>query len=291
MQKIGIIGFGRIGTALAVSLSRCGYLVQVVRRNQKLTKTSPVQGKEFMITSLEKIALQAEVLFITTPDDVIQSVVEKLQKNPISCKAVLHLSGSLSSEILLPLKDKGILTGSLHPLQSFPNVEQAVSNFPGSFFTYEGNPKLLPWIAELVSSLGGILKILPSTEMKVIYHAGAVFVSNYMVGLASLGSECLKKAGFSDEEAREALLPLMKGTLNNLMAMSPEKALTGPISRGDAGVIDSHLQIFRQYLPEALPAYCAMAEVLAKISVQSGKITNAQEEEIYKLIKGGGCNE
>lgn len=291
MKRVGIIGFGRIGTALAVSLKKCGYEVEVVRRNQKLTKTNPVSGKTFNVISLEEAASKMEVIFITTPDDNISDTALKLAKMDLGCKAVLHMSGSLSSELLDFLRKKNIFIGSLHPLQSFPNVEQAVSNFPGSFFTYEGDKALLPWIKEIVAQLGGVLKTLPSLEMKVIYHAGAVFVSNYMVALTSLGISCLKRAGFKDDEAREALLPLMKGTMNNLAGMPSEKALTGPVSRGDTGVIASHLQVLQNELPEALPAYCDLAEVLASISEKSGKISAEKKEELINLIKGGVWNE
>lgn len=287
MKTVAIVGLGRIGTALAVTLERCGYPVQIVRRDQSVLRVSPVKGKEFIVTSLEKAVLEADVLFITTPDDIIAEIAVRIQKINTTCKAVLHVSGSLSSEILAPLKEKGIETGSLHPLQSFPNAEQAVKNFPGSYFTFEGDNTLLPWISELVEDLGGILKILPSTDMKTIYHAGAVFVSNYMVGIAELGIKCLVQAGFRPDEAREALLPLMKGTMNNLAALSPEKAITGPISRGDVGVVKSHLQSFEEGLTEIIPVYCELAEVLANLSLKSGKITKEKYYEIITTLKGG----
>lgn len=287
MKTVAIVGLGRIGTALAVTLERCGYTVKVVRRDQSQARVSPVEGIIFDVITLEKAAQSAEALFITTPDDIIPEIAARLQKVDTNCKAVLHMSGSLSSEVFTPLQTKGIKTGSLHPLQSFPSIEQAVRNFPGSYFTYEGDTSLVPWITELVADLGGILKTLPSTEMKAIYHAGAVFVSNYMVGIAHLGIQCLIQAGFSSDEAREALLPLMKGTMSNLAAMSPEKAITGPISRGDVGVVRSHLQFFKKELAEVIPVYCELAAVLAEISVKSGKITNEKYKEIISVIKGG----
>lgn len=288
MKTVGIVGLGRIGTALAVSLDSFGYSVKVVRREPRTMQVSNVT--KYTISSLEEAAKNTNVLFITTPDDIISEIVSKLQSIEVNCRAVLHMSGSLSSEILKPLKERGVLTGSLHPLQSFPNVDQAVKNFPGSYFTYEGDELLLPWITGLVDSFEGILKVLPSIEAKAIYHAGAVVVSNYLVGLAHLGNVCLEKAGFSNEEAREALLPLMKGTMNNLLAMPPAKALTGPIVRGDIGVIRSHLKAFENDLTDVLPAYRAMALVLANISLQSGRITEEKHKEISTLLNGGVFN-
>jgi predicted short-subunit dehydrogenase-like oxidoreductase (DUF2520 family) len=288
MKTVGIVGLGRIGTALAVFLGRHGYSVQIVRREQRLQTVCPTNDSEFIVTTLEKAAQNTDVIFITTPDDIIAEIVSKLQLIDIKCTAVLHMSGSLSSEILLPLKERGIVIGSLHPLQSFPNAKQAVENLPGSYFTFEGDKSLLPWISELIDSFEGVLKVLPSTESKAIYHAGAVIVSNYLVGLAQLGSECLEKAGFRSEEAREALLPLMRGTMNNLLVMPPEQALTGPVSRGDVGVIRSHLSAFKQNYSEALPAYLALASVLASISVQSGKISEDKYKELIQLLNGGG---
>ncbi|MCR4440696.1 MAG: DUF2520 domain-containing protein [Peptococcaceae bacterium] len=284
MKTVGIIGLGRIGTALAVSLERCGYLVKTVRRDQGAKRAGLINGKDFAVITLEQAAQETEVIFITTPDDAIESTAKRLAEIGIKCQAVLHMSGSLSSEILEPLRQAGAMTGSLHPLQSFPSLERAVENLPGSYFTYEGDPSLLFWVSTLVERFGGILKILPSPETKAVYHAGAVIASNYLVALAQLAIDCLAQAGFTPEEARAALLPLMKGTMNNLLCLPPAKALTGPVCRGDVGVVESHLKALEQELPEALDAYCALAPVLARIAVESGRITGKQYDELIKLL-------
>jgi len=281
---VGIIGLGRIGAAMAVSLERCGYLVKTVRRDQSSRHAVLSTGQEFEVITLAQAARETEVVFITTPDDAIEETARRLAEIGTKCRAVLHMSGSLSSEILDPLRKAGVMTGSLHPLQSFPTLERAIENLPGSYFTYEGDPSLIFWVSTLVERFGGILKILPSPEAKAIYHAGAVIASNYLVALAQLAIDCLAQAGFDPEDARAALLPLMKGTMNNLMSLPPGKALTGPVCRGDIGVVESHLKALRQELPEAFKAYCALAPVLARIAMQSGKITDRQYEQLLELL-------
>lgn len=287
IKTAGIIGLGRIGTALAVSLERRGLEVLIVRRNMEPSWQNPLTKKVYPVSTLAEAAGKADVLFITTPDDVIPEVVRRLSALEIKAQAALHMSGSLSSEALRPLKQQGLAIGSLHPLQSFPSIEQAIKNLPGSFFTYEGDVTLIPWLADLVEGLAGIFKVLPSARAKVLYHAGAVFVSNYMVGLAQAGIDCLNKAGFTAAEAREALLPLMQGTMSNLAALPPEGALTGPVARGDAGVVASHLQSIMRDLPELLSPYCAMAGVLARIAAESGKISKEKQNELLKILLGG----
>lgn len=284
MDTVGIIGCGRVGTAMAVSLARSGYQVQVLRRDRQVLKAGAIGEKEFATASLEKIVQETEVIFITTPDDVIASIIAQLVPIAIKSLAVLHMSGSLSSEILEPLKNKGIMVGSLHPLQSFSTIDQAVENLPGSAFSYEGDPALLLWVSRLVEKLQGNLITLPSPQAKVVYHAGAVFVSNYLIALAQLGTECLQQAGFSGDEALKALLPLMKGTINNLSNQSPGQALTGPISRGDTGVIQLHLKALECFLPEALPVYCALAPQLVKLAHESGKISQEKYRELMLLL-------
>jgi len=285
MKNVGIIGLGRLGTALAVSLGRFGYTIRAVTRDAQ-PQTRTIGDLTVSVLPLERVVPESDALFIATPDGIIAQIAESLMNFDLNTKAVLHLSGSHSSSMLASLKERGACIGSLHPLQSFASVEQAISNLPGSYFTFEGDESLSGWVSSLVEKFGGILKILPSADSKTIYHAGAVIVSNYMVALAEMGVRCLRHSGFSEQEAQEALLPLMRGTLNNISRLPLGKALTGPISRGDIGVVASHLEVLARDLPDVKRPYCALAPVLADIARKEGKLSIEKYRELKRIIKG-----
>lgn len=287
MKRIGIIGLGRVGTSLALFLHKLGYTVKVFSRQGRKDRPESIKHLQVEFVSLENLALDAEVIIIATPDSVIRETVDTLAALPESARAVLHMSGALSSEVLSPLKNRGLLTASLHPLQSFASVEQAIKNLPGSYFTFEGDPELQRWAGEIVEKMGGILKVLPSPGEKYIYHAGACIVSNYLVALAHLGIECLKEAGFTAEEGREALLPLMMGTMNNIRGLSPGQALTGPISRGDTPVVRDHLAGLKERLPHIEKPYRALGSVLTELAYNSRRLTREQYLELRKTLGGG----
>lgn len=286
MRNIGIVGLGRVGTALALSFEKCGYTVYAATKG---TSQGKVSGEgNYMLDELSLVVQKAEVLFITTPDSVIDTIAQQVADySEINLKAVLHMSGALPSDILSPLKRRGVAVGVLHPLQSFASHECAISNLPGSHFTYEGDSCLEQWIVDIVKGWGGKLKILPSSASKKIYHAGACIASNYLVALFKLSLECFQQAGFSEIEAREAILPLMRGTFHNLSNLPPESALTGPISRGDMEVVKGHITSLARELPSVLPSYCTLATVIGEMAFASGKLSSEQYQNLIKTCKGG----
>lgn len=291
MKNVGIIGPGRVGSAMAYALDNCGYRVVAVSRKVPPGGVLTIRDRNYKTVSLAEISKEADTLLITTPDGKISEIVKQLQVFKLEKKVILQMSGSYSSAILASLQAKGALCGSLHPLQSFATVEQAIENLPGSYFTYEGDETLLENIKILVKELGGVLKTLPSPEAKAVYHAGACIVSNYLVALAWLGTRCLSTAGFTAEEACEALVPLMQGTLNNISSLPLTKALTGPISRGDSGVVENHVRILSREIPDINRVYCNLAPYLAKLALAGGNITEEEYKRILEITCGGKKDE
>lgn len=286
MRNIGIVGPGRVGKALACLLTDRNYTVNLVSRLEEY-KSEIINSSRIFYTTMDELAQEADLIFITTPDALIPEISERLAKTNLRAKSVLHCSGALSSKALISLKDRGIKTGSLHPLQSFATLRQALHNLPGSLFTYEGDEEIIDWVKSLVNALGGSLKILADPREKIIYHAGACLVSNYIVALADLGIKCLQETGFTEGEARGALVTLMEGTLSNLSCLTPDKALTGPISRGDSEVVASHISALKRSLPDVGVIYEALTPPTADIAYRSGRLSACRYKEIINLVKGG----
>lgn len=274
-MKFGIIGTGVVGTALAVRLEKAGY--ECVGVNTRTEESYQVFRKYLNKDhySLESLVPKVDMLFITTQDGVIQQVAKELTSRGliISGQLWIHCSGSLGSQVLRVAEDAPVKCLSIHPLQSFANVREAINLIEGTHFGIEGEADE---IAErIVRDLGGIPHRL-KTANKSSYHAGAVVASNYLVVLASLAVKLFAEAGIGSKEALQSLIPLMKGTLHNLEEVGIPQALTGPIVRGDSAVVRGHLQ-------QLLPQQAALYRLLGKEALELGQAKWQQAGLVYPV--------
>ena len=239
-MKFGIIGAGIVGTALAVRLEEVGHKCIGVHTRSRLSYERFRSYLNIDHLPLEELVPAADILFITTQDVMIRTVAENLSNKALMKpgQVWIHCSGSLPSNVLRVKESLPIHCLSLHPLQAFASVENALTILLGTHFGIEGDNKELG--EEIVKDLGGIPHHI-LVEKKTLYHAGAVVASNYLVVLASLAVELFAEAGIQGEEALASLLPLMRGTLYNLEQVGLPQALTGPIARGDGQVVQGHL--------------------------------------------------
>lgn len=241
--KFGIIGTGVVGTSLAVLLDKAGYECVGVntRSNDSYLRFCSYLDREHL--ELGQLAALSDVLFITTHDTAIELVASQLalQGKGRPGQIRVHCSGSLPSSVMR--KDPasaGFL--SVHPLQAFASIDNALELMQGTHFGIEGDSRKTEELGEtLVMVLGGIPhKIEPAR--KSVYHAGAVAASNYLVSLASMAVILFEQAGIPEKDALESLLPLMAGSYHNIKKVGLPYALTGPIARGDVEVVRKHLQ-------------------------------------------------
>ncbi len=153
-QKVGFIGAGKVGTALATTLFKGGYPVVAVASksigaSEKLADLVP--GCHVFKTTQE-VANNADHIFITTPDDSIPAISSELAWRPE--QNVVHCSGAASIDILEPAKKSGAMVGSFHPCQAFASVDQAIKNLRGSTFAIEAQGPLLDILKEMASTIG-----------------------------------------------------------------------------------------------------------------------------------------
>jgi predicted short-subunit dehydrogenase-like oxidoreductase (DUF2520 family) len=283
MLKTGFIGAGTTATALAVRLSQKGWpVVGVSSRTsssaQKLAKLLP--NCRAYYTSQE-LADVVEMVFITTPDDVIAQVCSEVYWD--KGQGVLHCSGAHSVDILEPAKKLGAAVGSFHPLQTFADVDRAITNLAGSTFGLEAEEPLLSTLKELTSLLDGNWVELKPGD-KVLYHTAAVFACNYLVTLVKLALDLWKDFGVSSKEATKALLPLLRGTLNNIDSIGLPNCLTGPVARGDLGTIERHLKALGAKNPSLLTAYKELGLHTIPIALAKGKVNEQKAEEMRTLL-------
>jgi predicted short-subunit dehydrogenase-like oxidoreductase (DUF2520 family) len=284
MVKTGFIGAGRTGTALAVSLSQKGCLVVAVSSRtlssaQKLARLVPNCR---VCHTAQEVADAAELVFITTPDDVIAQVCGELRWH--NGQSVLHCSGAHSVDILESAERLGATVGSFHPLQTFADVDQAIKNLPGSTFALEAEEPLLSVLKELTQLLNGNWVELRPGD-KVLYHTAAVFACNYLVTLVKLALDLWLDFGASSKEATRALLPLLRGTLNNVDNIGLPDCLTGPVARGDLGTIERHLSALESRSPSLLTTYKELGLQTIPIALAKGTVNEQKAKEMKVLFE------
>ncbi len=228
------------------------------------------------------VADAAELVFITTPDDVVAQVCGEVQWR--EGQSIVHCSGAHSVDILEPAKKLGAAVGSFHPLQTFADVDQAVENLPGSTFALEAEEPLLSMLKELTLLLNGNWMELKPGD-KVLYHAAAVFACNYLVTIVKLALDLWLDFGVSPEEATRALLPLLKGTIKNIDTIGLPDCLTGPVARGDLGTIERHLSSLEARNSSLLTTYKELGLQTIPIALAKGKIDERKAEEMKALLR------
>jgi predicted short-subunit dehydrogenase-like oxidoreductase (DUF2520 family) len=283
MLKTGFIGAGTTGTALAVRLSQKGWPVVAVS-SRTLSSAQNLAGLVpncQVCNTAQGVAEAAELVFITTPDDVIARVCSEVQWQ--KGQSVLHCSGAHSLDILKAAEKLGATVGSFHPLQTFAGVDQAMENLPGSTFALEAEEPLLSLLKELTHLLNGNWVELKPGD-KVLYHAAAVFACNYLVTLVKLALDLWQDFGVSSREATRALLPLLEGTINNIDSIGLPDCLTGPVARGDLGTIERHLSALEDRSPSLLTTYKELGLQTIPIALAKGKVNEQKAEEMKVLL-------
>ena len=284
MLKLGIIGAGTVGTALAVRLSRKGYPVVAVhsRTRTSAQRLAEAVGGAQVFDDSQGVADAADLVFITTPDGAIASVVSQTKWHP--GQSTVHCSGADSTLVLEPAKKMGAQVGGFHPLQTFASLKQAIDNIPGSTFAIEAEEPLLSTLKQMATALDCNWIRLEADD-KAAYHASAVIACNYLVTLVKLAADLWRAFGIPPEQATKALLPLLKGTINNIETLGIPKCLTGPIARGDIGTINKHLNTLRETAPELVSTYCELGLKTIPIALAKGRLGAEVAQEIEAVLE------
>src|SRR5256884_828691 len=242
-SAVGIIGPGRAGLGLGLALARDGSGGGLYgRRKQAIPYPLGLTVGAADAPPPPAWLAQAGVVILAVRDDAIRPLAEALARGGAvrAEHVVLRLSGVQGQEALGHLVPSRAALGSLHPLQTIADPERAPERLRGAWAAVEGMPRALD-AAERIARALGMRPFRLTGKAKAIYHAGAVFASNYFVVVEAVAQRLLRHAGLSDAEAWQALRPLVEGTFENLSRQEPMAALTGPVERGDVATIRRHL--------------------------------------------------
>lgn len=290
--SVAIIGAGKVGSALTAALHQLNYpLVGIASR----TAASAVRlGQRFGVpwtVQPTALSLQADVVFITTPDRSINHVADQIARSGgfRQGQYVYHTSGCHTAEILHPAKSCGAFTGSLHPLLAFATTEQAAANLSGVYFSLDGDNEAMDFARKLIDEFGGNSLAVPA-EQRALYHAAACIASNYLVSLVSYATNLLTQLGLTDRQSVAALMPLLTGTLDNVASLGVVQALTGPISRGDAATVVGHVAALENSSNADVHLYQQLGQYTIGLALAKQSIETAQAEQLYEALLHKGVS-
>jgi predicted short-subunit dehydrogenase-like oxidoreductase (DUF2520 family) len=259
--SIAIVGPGRLGTALAVTLGRAGYPIsEIVCRNNSAAKRKAValarKVHAARASTINGARLNADVVWFCVPDREINNAAHQLASTTDwKRKIAFHSSGALSSDELNILRHRGSAVGSIHPMMTF--VNGSTPSLKGVPFAMEGDAAAIRAGRRMVRDLGGEAFTIQK-QHKIAYHAWGSFASPLLVATLVTAEHLARAAGLSHREARWKMLPIVKQTIANYETLGPAGAFSGPIVRGDGEIVHKHLQALKK-VPEAREVYLALA--------------------------------
>jgi predicted short-subunit dehydrogenase-like oxidoreductase (DUF2520 family) len=284
---VGVVGAGRVGTALAVALRRSGHRIVAVSavsaasldRVEALLPGTPVRPPQDVVAD-------ADLVLLTVPDDALPALVSGLAATgtELAGRLVMHASGRHGLAVLEPATRRGALPLALHPVMTFTGRSDDVDRLAGVSFGVTTPEQLRPVAEVLVMEMGGE-PVFIAEEDRGLYHAALAGAANHLVTQVVQAADLLAAAGVA--QPSRMLGPLLGAALDNALRLG-DAALTGPVARGDAETVASHLAALRAAAPEALPAYLALARLTADRALASGMLAAPDAQRLLEVLAGTG---
>ncbi len=281
--RVGVVGVGRVGSALGAALARAGHEVVAVsgvsaqsrRRAQNL-----LPGAELLAP--DETVAAAEFVLLAVPDDVLRPLVAGLADTGAwrPGQLVAHTSGAQGIGVLDPAAARGVLALALHPVMTFTGRPEDLDRLNGATFGVTSTDELRPVAESLVVEMGGEPVWVPEPA-RALYHAALSIGSNHLVTLVNDTLALLDSVGV--EEPARLVAPLLSASLDNVLRLR-DAALTGPVSRGDVATVSAHVRTLSERAPDVLPSYAALARRTAERAQASGRLSAGQADAVREVL-------
>jgi len=266
-MRFGLIGAGRVGTAFAYWLQRAHYSVVGIcdTRAAALSRAEKVLHRRVRMP-LDRLVEMSAILLVATPDSVIPQIARRIGKAVRSGTTVFHFSGALGPRIL---KRSGISQGVIHPLAAFPDY-QAYRKMKNCYFSVSGDPKAVHTAQRFLHGMGMKCFVLKSRDRR-FYHLASVFTSNLLVALLAIARQLGLRSGIDEKAFMTYFEPLLSGQVRDIRKRGLEKALSGPVKRGDLKTIVAHRRALRGLGGDYLKIYDLLSRELLALSPLRGR--------------------
>ncbi|WP_091070123.1 Rossmann-like and DUF2520 domain-containing protein [Micromonospora humi] len=283
---VGVLGAGRVGAVLGAALAAAGHRVVAASGSSGASRARlALLLPQTPHRSASAVARAAtDLLIVAVGDDALAGVVAELAATGAlrPGQVVAHTSGAHGLAVLTPAAAAGALPLALHPAMTFTGTPDDLSRLAGSSYGVTAPAELRPLAARLVADLGGVPEWVGEAD-RPLYHAALAHGANHLVTLVNDAADRLRDAGVDRPE--KVLAPLLRAALENALALGDD-ALTGPVSRGDAGTVRRHLDRLAATAPESVPAYLALARRTADRAVAAGRLRPADATPLLAVLDG-----
>lgn len=280
---IGLVSAGRAGTVVAAALERAGHRVVALSAVSDASRSrAAALLPNARVVDPQEVAQVSDLLILAVPDDVLAPLVDGLARVGAVRRGTLvaHLSGARADDVLEPLTRAGALPLALHPAMTFTGTAIDLERLDGCPWAVSA-PEPLRAVAEaLVVETGGEPEWVPP-EQRVLYHAALCHAANHMVTLVAQAQDLLALAGV--EAPRRFLGPMLSAGLDNVLR-SGDAALTGPVARGDAGTVRTHVDALRATAPSIAETYVALARATADRALADGRLKTDQAASLLGVL-------
>jgi len=290
VKTLNIIGSGRVGRA-------CGRLwaqARVFEIQDVLTRSRASAAAAVKFIGAGRAAAHldemrpANVWMIATRDDAIvpSCVTLAASGRIVPGNIVFHVSGATPSSELKPARERGALIASVHPIKTFTDARLAAQTFPGTYCGVEGDLEALKVLKPAFVKIGAkVLDISPG--LKPIYHSGGVFACNYLSALIGAALRAHEKAGIPRAASLKALEPMVRETVDAIFDKGPERALTGPISRGDVATVRRQLAMVRDWDAELGGLYRGLGLLAVSLAEADKRLDSQRATDLRAALSGG----
>lgn len=276
--RVGVISAGRVGAVLGAALLRAGHdLVGTSAVSEASLARAAALLPGVPVLPPDEVVRASSLVLLAVPDDALAGLVQGLVDVGAfqPGQVVAHTSGRHGLAVLAPAR--GVLPMALHPVLPFSGSDVDLQRLTGASFGVTSPEPLRPIAEALVVEMGSE-PVWILDELRPLWHAALAHGANHLVTLVTSAAELLRQAGAQDPSA--ILGPLLGAALDGALRAG-DAALTGPVSRGDAGTVAAHLAA----LPaEVRPSYVALARLTADRALASGRLAPQQAEPLLGVL-------
>lgn len=242
---IVIVGFGRLGGAIALGLQRARWPVTVFPRSGESVRRTVAFGLKL---ADQELLGRAAAVVLAVPDTAVSELAQTLRPDLGAETAIVHCAGALDLSVFGA--DAEALRrprGSFHPLVAVSDPTDSLADHAVALSA--STKELMQLLGRMAADLDLNAIEVPEAR-RTAYHAGAVLAAGGLVSLASAAIDAFGEAGIGPEAAAGALLPLMRSALRGVEARGIQRGLTGPVARGDLSVVQGHMSALPSELAE-----------------------------------------
>ena len=267
MATLNLIGAGRVGQTLARLWHQCGHfsVQDVLTRSPASAAAACAFIGAGQPTSDVRSLRAADVWMLAVPDAALAATAAQLASAATPESTVFHCSGALGASELAPLQTRGWHCASAHCILSFTSAQSASQQFPGTPCALEGDATTIALLQNAFGAIGARCFEVAARD-KLLYHAGAVFATNFLPVLQAVAEAAWSASGVPAELLPGLRQSLLHNAVTNLTQLGPAAALTGPAARGDLAALARQAAAVTQWDPAAGAAYRALSDLALRMA-------------------------